>query len=112
MIGKLGVWRRSSTVLCLGFFASLAARGALAADCPGHPDAIVGGITPNAPVADTVALLDAQMASARFRGIRPMGEGAPVPRPEILRALQERNLVFDFISQSIGSGGIATIHRK
>jgi peptidoglycan/xylan/chitin deacetylase (PgdA/CDA1 family) len=40
MIGKLGVWRRLSTVVCLGFFASLAAQGALAADCPGHPDAI------------------------------------------------------------------------
>jgi peptidoglycan/xylan/chitin deacetylase (PgdA/CDA1 family) len=40
MIGKLGVWRRLSTVVCLGLFASLAAGNALAADCPGHPDAI------------------------------------------------------------------------
>jgi predicted TIM-barrel fold metal-dependent hydrolase len=70
------------------------------AQATGHPDAIVGGITPNAPVADTVALLDKQMASSRFRGIRPMGEGAPVPRPEILRALQERNLVFDFMGHT------------
>src|ERR1700750_2124539 len=40
MIGKVGLWRRSSTVLCLGLFAGLAARSALAGDCPGHPDAI------------------------------------------------------------------------
>src|SRR6201990_970252 len=40
MIGKVGLWRRSSTVLCLGLFAGLAAQSALAADCPGHPDAI------------------------------------------------------------------------
>src|ERR1700739_503240 len=40
MVGKVGVWKRSSTVLCLGLFTGLAAQGALAADCPGHPDAI------------------------------------------------------------------------
>jgi peptidoglycan/xylan/chitin deacetylase (PgdA/CDA1 family) len=40
MIGKVGFWMRSSTLLCLGVLASLAAQSALAADCPGHPDAI------------------------------------------------------------------------
>jgi peptidoglycan/xylan/chitin deacetylase (PgdA/CDA1 family) len=40
MIGKVGFWTRSSAVLCLGLFAGLAVQGALAADCPGHPDAI------------------------------------------------------------------------
>src|ERR1700755_3539021 len=40
MFGKVGFGRRSSTVLCLGLFTCLAARHALAADCPGHPDAI------------------------------------------------------------------------
>jgi len=40
MIGKVGFWTRSSTVLGLGLFASLATQSALAADCPGHPDAI------------------------------------------------------------------------
>jgi peptidoglycan-N-acetylglucosamine deacetylase len=40
MIGKVGFWTRSSTVLCLGFITSLTAASALAADCPGHPDAI------------------------------------------------------------------------
>jgi peptidoglycan/xylan/chitin deacetylase (PgdA/CDA1 family) len=40
MIAKAGFWTRSSTVLCLGLFTGLAAQSALAADCPGHPDAI------------------------------------------------------------------------
>jgi peptidoglycan-N-acetylglucosamine deacetylase len=40
MIGKVGFWTPSSTVLCLGLFAGFATQGALAADCPGHPDAI------------------------------------------------------------------------
>jgi peptidoglycan/xylan/chitin deacetylase (PgdA/CDA1 family) len=40
MVGNAGFLIRSSTVLCLGLFASLAERNALAADCPGHPDAI------------------------------------------------------------------------
>ena len=39
-IGKIGFWTRSWTVLCLGLLSGLAAHGALAADCPGHPDAI------------------------------------------------------------------------
>jgi peptidoglycan/xylan/chitin deacetylase (PgdA/CDA1 family) len=40
MIGKVGSKTPSSTGLCLGLFLSLAAQSALAADCPGHPDAI------------------------------------------------------------------------
>jgi len=41
MIGNVaGFWTRPPTVLCLGLLASLATRSALAADCPGHPDAI------------------------------------------------------------------------
>src|ERR1700755_1258156 len=40
MIGKVGLWRRSSTVLWLGLFTSLHVASASAADCPGHPDAI------------------------------------------------------------------------
>jgi peptidoglycan/xylan/chitin deacetylase (PgdA/CDA1 family) len=38
MVGKLGVWTLSSAVLCVGLFT--AGQNALAADCPGHPDAI------------------------------------------------------------------------
>jgi L-fuconolactonase len=65
-----------------------------------HPDAIVGGIIPAAPLGEIVDMLDKQMASPRFRGIRPMGEGQPVPTPEVLRALAERNLVFDLMAHT------------
>lgn len=64
----------------------------------GHPDAIIGGIVPDAPIADTEQLLDAQMASPRFRGIRPMGGPMGVPRPEVLGALAERDLVFELMA--------------
>jgi predicted TIM-barrel fold metal-dependent hydrolase len=68
------------------------------AEGSGHPDAIVGGIIPSAPMAETEELLDKQMAASQFRGIRPMGGDAnPVPNADVLRALQERNLVFDFM---------------
>ena len=68
------------------------------AKATGHPDAIVGGIIPSAPIAETEELLDKQMAASQFRGIRPMGGDAnPVPNADVLRALQERNLVFDFM---------------
>ncbi len=40
MVGKVGSTIRSSAVFCLGLFTGLAAQSALAADCPGHPDAI------------------------------------------------------------------------
>ncbi|MBM3672146.1 MAG: hydrolase [Actinobacteria bacterium] len=68
------------------------------AQATGHPDAIIGGLVPEDPVADTVALLDAQMNSPRFRGIRPMGPcPGGVPAAEVLRALQERDLVFELM---------------
>jgi predicted TIM-barrel fold metal-dependent hydrolase len=64
----------------------------------GHPAAIVGGIVPGAPTQETEELLDEQMAATRFRGIRPMGgESGAVPGAEVLQALQERDLVFDFM---------------
>jgi peptidoglycan/xylan/chitin deacetylase (PgdA/CDA1 family) len=40
MFGKVGFAMRSSTVLFLGLVASFSAQSVLAADCPGHPDAI------------------------------------------------------------------------
>jgi peptidoglycan/xylan/chitin deacetylase (PgdA/CDA1 family) len=42
MIASVGVGRRGriSAALCLGVLASIPARPALAADCPGHPDAL------------------------------------------------------------------------
>jgi L-fuconolactonase len=66
----------------------------------GGPDAIIGGLPPADTVAESVDMLDRQMAAARFRGIRPMGPlGNPVPLPEVLRALEERNLVFELMAQ-------------
>lgn len=67
----------------------------------GHPDAIIGGFVPGDPVADTVRLLDAQMESPRFRGVRPMGAATGVvPRVEILRALEERGLIFELMNHT------------
>lgn len=65
----------------------------------GHPDAIIGGLVPADPVADTVRLLDEQMESARFRGVRPMGAvPGGVPRVEVLRALEERGLILELMT--------------
>ena len=63
------------------------------------PDAIIGGLPPTDSVDEAVELLDRQMTAARFRGVRPMGrfEG-PLPEPEVLRALQDRNLVFELMT--------------
>jgi L-fuconolactonase len=66
----------------------------------GGPDAIVGGLPLAETVADAVAFLDRQMEAPRFRGIRPMAGGLdhPVPDAEVLRALQERDLVFELMA--------------
>jgi L-fuconolactonase len=77
----------------------------------GHPDAIIGGVDANEPVAVAVDQLDRQMASSRFRGIRPMGsvlEGA-VPNPDILGALLERGLVFDLMAHTEELEGAAKL---
>jgi L-fuconolactonase len=69
------------------------------ADANRGPDAIVGGLPPTDTVADAVALLDRQMSAPRFRGVRPMGPlTQPVPGPDVLRALQERSLVFELMT--------------
>jgi predicted TIM-barrel fold metal-dependent hydrolase len=69
------------------------------AQATGHPDAIIGGIVPSDPIAETERLLDAQMKSPLFRGIRPMGGIAMgAPGPDVLRALQERDLVFELMA--------------
>ena len=70
-----------------------------AADQTGHPDAIVGGLPPTDTVDEAVELLDRQMAASRFRGVRPMGAmERPVPDPAVLRALAERDLVFELMA--------------
>jgi predicted TIM-barrel fold metal-dependent hydrolase len=67
------------------------------AETTGHPDAIIGGIVPGDPIADVERVLDQQMESSRFRGIRPMGGGMGVPGAEVLRALAERDLIFELM---------------
>ena len=70
-----------------------------AAESNGGPQAIVGGLPPTDTVAEAVALLDRQMAAARFRGVRPMGGlDRPVPERQVLGALAERNLVFELMA--------------
>jgi L-fuconolactonase len=65
----------------------------------GRPDAIIGGLPPTDTVAEAIALIDRQMAASRFRGVRPMGPSmAPVPDAEVLRALAERDLVFELMA--------------
>jgi L-fuconolactonase len=69
------------------------------ADVDTHPDAIIGGLPPTASVAEAVAALDQQMAATRFRGVRPMGASeGPLPSAEVLRAVQERDLVFEVMT--------------
>jgi predicted TIM-barrel fold metal-dependent hydrolase len=68
------------------------------ADAVGGPAAIVGGLPP-ADTAASIAMIDRQMAATRFRGVRPMGGlDRPVPEPDVLRALQERSLVFELMA--------------
>ncbi len=65
----------------------------------GGPHAIIGGLPPADSVAEAVQLLDRQMTAPLFRGVRPMGGNRePVPPPEILHALKERNLVFELMA--------------
>jgi L-fuconolactonase len=69
------------------------------AESSGQPHALVGGLPPTDSVAEAVALLDRQMTATRFRGVRPMGPlERPVPPLEVLRALQERGLVFELMA--------------
>jgi L-fuconolactonase len=69
------------------------------AETDGHPDAIVGGLPPTDSVAEAVELIERQQAAHRFRGVRPMGAFAgPLPSEGVLRALQERGLVFELMT--------------
>jgi len=82
-----------------GFIAAETREREAMGEATGHPAAIVGGIRPEESVAETLALLDDQMASSRFRGVRTMGvDPGGAPAPEILGGLQERNLVFDLMA--------------
>jgi len=78
------------------------------APADGGPDAIVGGLPPTDTVAEAVALLDRQMEAERFRGVRPMGGlDRPVPDAGVLRALAERQLVFELMAHPDQLGAAA-----
>lgn len=65
----------------------------------GGPDAIVGGLPPADSVAEAIGFIDRQMAAPRFRGVRPMGGlDVAVPDADVMRALQDRNLVFELMT--------------
>jgi L-fuconolactonase len=65
----------------------------------GGPAGIIGGLPPTETVAEAVALLDRQMAAARFRGVRPMGPlGNPVPDDAVLGELRDRGLLFELMA--------------
>jgi predicted TIM-barrel fold metal-dependent hydrolase len=69
------------------------------AEVDGHPDAIIGGIPPTESTAEAEGLLDRQMAASRFRGVRPMGfSESPLPPDAVLRAIQERGLLFELMA--------------
>lgn len=68
-------------------------------DREGVADAFIGGLPPTDSVAEAIGLIDEQMAAERFRGVRPMGQFAePLPAPEVLRELADRELVFEIMS--------------
>jgi predicted TIM-barrel fold metal-dependent hydrolase len=65
----------------------------------GGPDAIIGGLPPADSAAEAIGFIDRQMSASRFRGVRPMGGlGVAVPDLDVMRALDERNLVFELMT--------------
>jgi predicted TIM-barrel fold metal-dependent hydrolase len=63
------------------------------------PDAIIGGLPPADSTDEAIELLDRQMTASRFRGVRPMGGlDRPVPDRDVLRALEDRALVFEVMA--------------
>jgi predicted TIM-barrel fold metal-dependent hydrolase len=78
------------------------------AQASGRPDAIVGGLPPTDTVAEAIGLIDRQMTAPRFRGVRPMGANMePLPDPAVLRALSDRNLLFELMTHPDHLQGVA-----
>jgi predicted TIM-barrel fold metal-dependent hydrolase len=74
------------------------------AEATGNPAAIVGAVVSGASRADTEAMLDAQSASSRFRGVRSVRgtqrlhtSDAHLPTRDALHAVAERGLVYDLM---------------
>jgi predicted TIM-barrel fold metal-dependent hydrolase len=71
------------------------------AESTGHPDAIIGGFVPGDPIAVIEQVLDEQIRSPRFRGVRPMGSGpGGPPSIDLLRALRARDLVYELMAHT------------
>ena len=68
------------------------------AERTGNPAAIIGRILPTATALETANLLDRQMHSPRFRGVRPQGAGLESLEQGVFAVLEERQLVFDFMA--------------
>jgi L-fuconolactonase len=80
----------------------------LAMDARDGVDAVIGGLPPTDTVADAIALVDRQMQAGKFRGVRPMGQfRSPLPDDAVLRALAERNLVFEVMTHTDQLGDAA-----
>jgi predicted TIM-barrel fold metal-dependent hydrolase len=78
------------------------------AQASGRPDAIVGGLPPTDTVAEAIGLIDRQMTAPRVRGVRPMGANMePLPDPAVLRALSDRNLLFELMTHPDHLQGVA-----
>lgn len=72
------------------------------------PHAIIGGLPPTDTSEEAIGLLDRQMQAGRFRGVRPMGGlDRPLPAPEVLRAMEERSLVFEVMAHPDRLRGVA-----
>ncbi|QZA09640.1 amidohydrolase family protein [Mycolicibacter heraklionensis] len=70
------------------------------ADEGGGPDAIIGGLPSTESVSESIAALDTQLAASRFRGVRRMGaDRDSLPADEVLDALAERGLIFEFMAR-------------
>ena len=74
------------------------------AEATGNPAALVGAVVSGASRADTEAMLDAQSAAPRFRGVRSVRGAqrlhttdAHFPTRDALQAVAERGLVYDLM---------------
>jgi predicted TIM-barrel fold metal-dependent hydrolase len=77
-------------------------------EAPAEVAALIGGLPPAETVAESIGFLDTQLAAPRFRGVRPMGVNqGPLPAPEVLRALQERGLLFELMARTDELGAAA-----
>jgi L-fuconolactonase len=69
------------------------------AESRGGPHVVIGGIPPSDTITEAIEFLDRQAATGSFRGARLMGQQpGPLPDPPVLRALEERKLIFELMA--------------